>query len=97
MMDDDLRQLDGVLRDRAAEVPQVQDVPPKMLARARRRVARNAVVFVLGAAAIVVGAPASRSQAIRGARLLRPCVRPRTCEPRPHSEGRWDRWKARSG
>ena len=58
MMDDDLRQLDGVLRDRAAEVPQVQDVPPKMLARARRRVARNAVVFVLGAAAIVVGASA---------------------------------------
>ena len=58
MMDDDLRQLDGVLRDRAAEVPQVQDVPPTMVARARRRVARNAVVFVLGAAAIVVGASA---------------------------------------
>jgi hypothetical protein len=58
MMDDDLRQLDGVLRDRAAEVPQVQDVPPTMVARARRRVARNAVVFVLGAAVIVVGASA---------------------------------------
>jgi hypothetical protein len=58
MMDDDLRQLDGVLRDRAGEVPQVQDVPPTMVARARRRVARNAVVFVLGAAAIVVGASA---------------------------------------
>lgn len=58
MMDDDLRQLDGVLRDRAADVPQVQDVPPTMVARARRRVARNAVVFVLGAAAIVVGASA---------------------------------------
>jgi Domain of unknown function (DUF4232) len=58
MMDDDLRQLDGVLRDRAAEVPQVQDVPPAMVARARRRVARNAVVFVLGAAVIVVGASA---------------------------------------
>jgi len=58
MMDDDLRQLDGVLRDRAAEVLQVQDVPPTMVARARRRVARNAVVFVLGAAAIVVGASA---------------------------------------
>src|SRR6476620_6305651 len=58
MMDDDLRQLDGVLRDRAAEVPQVQDVPPTMVARARRRVARNAVVFVLGAAAIAVGASA---------------------------------------
>jgi hypothetical protein len=58
MMDDELRQLDGVLRDRAAEVPQVQDVPPAMVARARRRVARNAVVFVLGAAVIVVGASA---------------------------------------
>jgi hypothetical protein len=58
MMDDDLRQLDGVLRDRAAEVPQVQDVPPAMAARARRRVARNAVAFVLGAAVIVVGASA---------------------------------------
>jgi hypothetical protein len=58
MMDDDLRQLDGVLRDRAGEVPQVHDVPPAMVARARRRVARNAVVFVLGAAVIVVGASA---------------------------------------
>ncbi|HEY6681196.1 MAG TPA: DUF4232 domain-containing protein, partial [Actinomycetota bacterium] len=57
-MDDDLRQLGGVLTDRAAEVPQVQDVPPTMVARARRRVARNAVVFVLGAAVIVVGASA---------------------------------------
>lgn len=58
MMDDDLRQLDGVLRDRAAEVPQVQEVPPTMVARARRRVARNALAFVLGAAVIVVGASA---------------------------------------
>jgi hypothetical protein len=58
MMDDDLTQLEGVLRDRAAEVPQVQDVPPTMVARARRRVARNTVVFVLGAAVIVVGASA---------------------------------------
>ena len=58
MMDDDLRQLDEVLRDRAAEVPQIQEVPPTMVARARRRVARNAVVFVLGAAVIVVGASA---------------------------------------
>src|SRR5580765_4169031 len=58
MMDDDLRQLDEVLRDRAAEVPQIQEVPPTMVARARRRVVRNAVVFVLGAAVIVVGASA---------------------------------------
>ena len=58
MMDDDLTQLERVLRDRAVEVPQVQDVPPTTVARARRRVARNAVVFVLGAAVIVVGASA---------------------------------------
>src|SRR6266576_1801612 len=58
VMDDDLRQLERELTDRAAEVPQVHDVPPAMVARARRRVARNAVVFVLGAAVIVVGASA---------------------------------------
>jgi hypothetical protein len=58
MMDDDLTQLEREITDRAAEVPQVQDVPPAMVARARRRVARNAVVFVLGAAVIVVGASA---------------------------------------
>jgi uncharacterized protein DUF4232 len=58
MMDDELTQLERVLTDRAAEVPQVQDVPSTMVARARRRVARNAVVFVLGAAVIVVGASA---------------------------------------
>jgi hypothetical protein len=57
-MDDDLTQLERVLTDRAAEVPQVQDVPPTMVARARRRVARNAVVSVLGAVLIVVGASA---------------------------------------
>ena len=57
-MDDDLTQLERELTDRAAEIPQVQDVPPAMVARARRRVARNAVVFVLGVAVIVVGASA---------------------------------------
>jgi hypothetical protein len=57
-MDDDLNQLQQVLRDRAAEVPHVHDVPPKMLARARRRVARNALVSALAAAVIVVGATA---------------------------------------
>src|SRR5438094_260976 len=46
VMDDDLNQLEQVLRDRAAEVPHVQDVPPTMLGRARRRVARNAVASV---------------------------------------------------
>jgi len=58
VMDDDLTQLERVLKDRAAEVPHVQDVPPTMLARARRRVARNALASVLGAVVIVVGAAA---------------------------------------
>jgi hypothetical protein len=58
VMDDDLNQLEQMLRDRAAEVPHVQDVPPTMLTRARRRVARNAVASVLGAVLIVAGASA---------------------------------------
>ena len=57
-MDDDLTQLEQMLRDRAAEVPHVHDVPPTMLGRARRRVARNALVSVLAAVAVVVGASA---------------------------------------
>ena len=57
-MDDDLNELEQVLRDRAAEVPHIQDVPPTMLGRARRRVARNAVASVLGAVLIVAGASA---------------------------------------
>jgi len=58
VMDDDLNQLEQVLRDRAAEVPHVQDVPPRMLVRARRRVARTALASVLGAVLIVAGASA---------------------------------------
>jgi hypothetical protein len=58
VMDDDLNQLEQVLRDRAAEVPHVQDIPPTMLTRARRRIARNAVASVLAATVIVVGASA---------------------------------------
>jgi len=57
-MDDDLNQLQQMLRDRAGEVPHVQDIPPTMLMRARRRVARNAVASVLGAVLIVAGASA---------------------------------------
>src|SRR6266566_2371031 len=56
VMDDDLNQLEQVLRDRAAEVPHVQDVPPTMLMRARRRVWRTVVASVLGAVLIVAGA-----------------------------------------
>src|SRR2546428_9821790 len=58
VMDDDLNRLEQVPRDRAAEVRNVQDVPPTMLMRARRRVARNAVASVLGSVVIVVGASA---------------------------------------
>jgi hypothetical protein len=57
-MDNDLNELEQMLRDRAAEVPHVQDVPPTMLTRARRRVARNAMASVLGAVVIVAGASA---------------------------------------
>lgn len=73
-MDDDLNQLQHVLRDRAAEVPHVQDVPPTMLARARRRVARNAVVSALAAVVIVVGATAGLANlaALHGPRVAVP-------------------------
>jgi hypothetical protein len=57
-MNDDLRELEHVLRGRAAEVPYHQDVPSTMLVRARRRVVRNALAAVVAAAVIVVGASA---------------------------------------
>ncbi|HEX9300652.1 MAG TPA: DUF4232 domain-containing protein [Actinomycetota bacterium] len=57
-MDDDLTDLEEVLRDRAAEVPYARDVPPTMLVRARRRVARNVFASLLGAVVIVAGASA---------------------------------------
>jgi len=57
-MDDDLTTLEQVLRDRAAEVPHLQEAPPRMLLRARRRVARNAVVSAVAAGIIIVGASA---------------------------------------
>ena len=71
MMDDDLRQLDGVLRDRAAEVPQVQDVPPTMVARARRRVARNAVVFAFATLTSAIDARTDAPLSMSGARFAR--------------------------
>jgi hypothetical protein len=57
-MDDDLTKLEHVLRDRAAEVPHLQEVPRKMLVRARRRVVRNAFASVVAAGLIVVGVSA---------------------------------------
>jgi Protein of unknown function (DUF4232) len=57
-MNDDLTRLENVLRARAAEVPHVQQVPSKMLARARRRIVRNALSSVVAAGLIVAGASA---------------------------------------
>jgi hypothetical protein len=55
MMNDDPTELDLVLRARAAEVPQFQHPPQKMLARARRRIVRNALSSVVVAGIFVVG------------------------------------------
>lgn len=57
-MDDDRSKLEHVLRDKAAEVPYLQEVPPKMLARARRRVVRNALSSVVAAGLVVVAVSA---------------------------------------
>jgi hypothetical protein len=55
-MNDGLTMLEHVLRERAAEVPHLQEVPSEMLSRARRRIARNALASVVAAGLIVVGA-----------------------------------------
>jgi hypothetical protein len=47
-----------VMRDRAAEVPYLQQAPHRMLARAHRRVARNVLASVAAAVIIVAGASA---------------------------------------
>jgi hypothetical protein len=57
-MHDDLADLERTLRDRAAEVPSLQDVPRNMMRRARRRIVRNAVVSVVAAGFVVVGVSA---------------------------------------
>jgi Protein of unknown function (DUF4232) len=55
-MNDDLTRLEHVLRERAAEVPSFQEMPSKMLARARRRIVRNALASVVAAGLIIAGA-----------------------------------------
>ena len=55
-MDDDPSKLEQVLRERAAQVPHLQEAPPKLLARARRRVARNALSSVVVIGLVVAGA-----------------------------------------
>jgi uncharacterized protein DUF4232 len=57
-MNDDLANLERVMRDRAAEVPYLQDVPRNMLVRARWRIARNALSSIVAAGLIVVAASA---------------------------------------
>jgi Protein of unknown function (DUF4232) len=55
-MDDDQSKLEQVLRERAAQVPHLQEAPPTLLARARRRVARNALSSIVVIGLVVAGA-----------------------------------------
>ena len=55
-MNDDLNELDQVLREKASEVPYFQKAPRKLIARARRRVARNALASIVVAGLVVAGA-----------------------------------------
>jgi hypothetical protein len=57
-MNDDPMNLEHVLRDRAAEVPFLQEAPPNMLVRARRRILRNALTSVVATGVIVVAVSA---------------------------------------
>ena len=68
-MDDDLTTLEHVLRERAAEVPRVQEMPPTLQARARRRIVRNGLSSVVAVALVVAGASAALAGlgALRGA------------------------------
>ncbi len=57
-MNDDLSTLEQLLRDRAAEVPQRQELPRTTIARSRRRLVRNALTSVVAAGVLVAGASA---------------------------------------
>ena len=57
-MPEDLTTLEQLLAARAGEVPSLNEAPRSMLARARRRVARNAVMSVAAAGLLIVGASA---------------------------------------
>jgi len=56
---DDLHRLKELLDERAAEVPSAQRAPRRTLARARRRLARNALAGVLAVGLIVAGTSAA--------------------------------------
>jgi hypothetical protein len=57
-MNDDPMNLEHVLRDRAAEVPFLQEAPPNMLVRARWRIVRNGLTSVVATGVIVVAVSA---------------------------------------
>lgn len=60
-MNDDRTTLEQMLRERAAEVPYLQEAPRTMLVRARRRIVRNGLASVLAIGLIVAGASAGLS------------------------------------
>ncbi len=84
-MNDDLAKLEQVLRERAAEVPHVQEAPSKMLARARRRVVRNGLTTVVAAGLIVAAASGGLATlgALRGPKGTTPAVAPTVHSPAP--------------
>jgi hypothetical protein len=53
-MSDDRERLDEVLRDKASEVPQFQELPEKTAKRAKRRVGRNVASSVIVAGFILI-------------------------------------------
>ena len=57
-MNDDRTTLEEMLRERAAEVPYLQEAPRATLVRARRRIVRNALTSVLAIGLMVGGASA---------------------------------------
>jgi hypothetical protein len=65
MTRDDLNRLETTLRDKAAEVAYAQSAPPSMLARARRRIARNAALSVV-AVVVVLGGTSAGIASLRG-------------------------------
>jgi uncharacterized protein DUF4232 len=77
-MNDHLTELDRVLQAKAAEVPQFQHPPQKMLARARRRIIRNALSSVVVAGIFVVGI-----SGLAGLRTLPERVPPASSGPHP--------------
>jgi hypothetical protein len=53
MTSDDLNRLEAALREKAAEIPYAQTVPPALVTRSRRRIARNATLSVVAAIAVI--------------------------------------------